>query len=123
MLTGPAGVFWFVFATVFLPGVALLALSGSRLAQSPRIASAQLRGVARKLGIAFIAATGMLGLYLLPRLLDGPRAGGLGSMGDPLGAILMLGYIFVLAPFALLAAATIGLLCAVRWQRTRRRQA
>jgi hypothetical protein len=123
MLTGPAGMFWFVFAAVFMPGVGLLVLASSRLARASRVDAPQLRGVAHKLGMACIAATGVLGLYLLPSLLDGPRAGGLGSMGDPLGAFLMLGYVFVLAPVALLATATIALLYAMRWRRARRSRA
>lgn len=121
MLAEPAGVFWFVMLTVFMPGVGLLALASARRARTPHVVTARLRGAARALGTTFVAATGLLGLYLLPRLLDGPRAGGLGSMGDPLGGLLMLGYVFVLAPLALLAVATIGVICAVRWQRTRRR--
>jgi hypothetical protein len=121
MLAEPAGVLWFVVITVFMPGVGLLVLAGSRFAGSPRGGSAGLRSVSRTLGIAFIAATALLGLYLLPRLLDGPRAGGLGSTGDPLGAILSLGYIFVLAPFAVLTLASIGIVHALRWRRARRR--
>lgn len=121
MLGEPAGVLLFVVLTVLVPGVLLLMLARSRFAGPARGGSSQLRGATRALGIAFIAATGLLGLYLLPRLLDGPRAGGLGSMGDPLGAILMLGYIFVIAPFALLTSASLAVVHALRWRRERRR--
>nr|MCU0761245.1 hypothetical protein [Steroidobacteraceae bacterium] len=64
---------------------------------------------------------GLITLYLLPALTSGPRGGGLGSMGDPLGALLLLGYVFVLAPVAVITAVTFAVLEALGRRRARHR--
>ncbi len=119
MLSEPSGILWFVVAAVYLPGVGLLLLARFGFSRSCRGGADSLRGTARKLGIAFVALTGLLGLYLLPVLMDGPRSGGLGSGGDPFGALLMLGYVFVIAPLAVIASIIVGIVYLVRRQRFR----
>jgi hypothetical protein len=120
MLTAPAGILWFVGITLLLPGVGLLLLARLGFTPVSRVSAPGLRSIAQKLGLTFVLLTCALALYLLPVLLDGPRSGGLGSMGDPLGAFLMLGYIFVLAPLALIASTTVAVLYAVRRQQAQR---
>jgi hypothetical protein len=119
MFAEPAGIMWFVVATVLAPGVGLLFLARFGFAPSSSMSSPRLQRVSRRLGLTFIVLTLALALYLLPALLDGPRRGGLGSMGDPLGAFLILGYVFVVAPLAVLTAATIAVMCRVQKRRTR----
>ena len=120
MLSEPSGILWFVVAAVYLPGVGLLLLARFGFLRSSWVGADRLRGTARKLGITFVALTGLLGLYLLPVLMDGPRSGGLGSGGDPFGALLMLGYVFVIAPLAVIASAIVGIVYLFQRQRSRR---
>lgn len=119
MLSEPSGILWLVVATVYAPGVGLLLLAKFGFPRSTAAGADRLRGTARKLGITFVALTGLLGLYLLPVLMDGPRSGSLGSGGDPFGAFLMLGYVFVLAPLAVIVSAIVGIVYLVRRQRYR----
>jgi hypothetical protein len=121
MLEGPSQILWFIVATVFVPGIALLVLSRSASPGAPRAAADRRRGTARTLGLVFVVATGLITLYLLPALTSGPRGGGLGSMGDPLGALLLLGYVFVLAPVAVITAVTFAVLEALGRRRARHR--
>lgn len=121
MLTEPAGILWFVAATVLAPGVGLLLLARHGFATSSGTDSPQLRRVAQRLGVTFVVLTMALALYLLPVLLNGPRGGGLGSMGDPLGAFLMLGYVFVVAPLSVVIFLAIITVDAVRRRRPERR--
>jgi hypothetical protein len=118
MFTEPAGVLWFIAATVLAPGLWLLLLAAREFTTSSQVASQRLQRLARRLGLTFVVLTLVLALYLLPVLLEGSRGGGLGSMGDPLGAFLILGYVFVLAPLAVLTAATISVVYGVRKRRT-----
>jgi hypothetical protein len=122
MLAGPAEGMGFILATVFAPGIALLVIAGSRFAKWTRVDVGRLRRIEHGLGLTFVLATGLLCLYLLPVLTSGPRSGGLGSIGDPLGAFLMLGYVFVLAPFAVVTSAVLGFLHIVLWRRSKHRR-
>ena len=119
MLSEPSGILWLVVAAIYMPGVGLLLLAKFGFSRSTAVGADRLRGIARKLGIAFVALTGLLCLYLLPVLMDGPRSGGLGSAGDPFGAFLMMGYLFVLAPLAVIASVIVGIVYLVQRQRTR----
>lgn len=114
MFTEPAGIMVFLAATVFAPGVALLLLARIGFATPSGLESPRLQRIARRLGLTFVVLTLALGLYLLPVLLNGSRGGGMGSMGDPLGAFLVLGYVFVLAPLAVMALLTIVVVYVVR---------
>jgi hypothetical protein len=116
MFTEPAGIMGFIVATVLAPGVGLLLLAQLGFTTSSRVGSPRLQVVARRLGLTFVVLTLALALYLLPVLLNGSRGGGMGSMGDPLGAFLMLGYVFVLAPLAVMALLTIVVFYVV-WNR------
>ena len=120
MLSEPSGILWLVVAAVYMPGVGLLLLARFGFLRSSWVGADRLRASARKLGITFVVLTGLLGLYLLPVLMDGPRSGGLGSGGDPFGAFLMLGYMFVITPLALIASAVVGIVYLVQRQRSRR---
>lgn len=104
MPSGPTGVLWFVTGTMGLPGLGLLLLARSGFTTRPTPRADGLRRIIRRVGLTALILTGLLTFYLLPVLIDGPRSGGLGSMGDPFGALLMLGYLFVLAPLTLLAS-------------------
>lgn len=117
MLAGPTGVLWLVVGTMGLPGLGLLLLARYGFAPASALRADGLRSAIRKVGISAVGLTGVLTLYLLPILFDGPRSGGLGSMGDPFGALLMLGYLFVLAPLILLTSAILGIAYWVRRQR------
>jgi hypothetical protein len=114
MFTEPAGIMMFLAATVFAPGVGLLLLARLGFTAPSGLESPRLQRTARRLGLTFIVLTLALALYLLPVLLNGSRGGGMGSMGDPLGAFLMLGYVFVLAPLAVMALLTFVVLHVVR---------
>jgi hypothetical protein len=116
MLSEPTGVLWFVVGTMGLSGLGLL-LARYGFAPASALPANGLRGAIRNVGVSAVILTGVLTLYLLPILIDGPRSGGLGSMGDPFGALLMLGYLFVLAPLTLLASAILGIVYWVRRQR------
>ena len=110
MLAEPIGILWLVVATMGVPGLGLLLLARFGFAERSMQRADGLRRTLRRTGLAAVILTGFLILYLLPRLIDGPRSGGLGSMGDPLGALLMLGYLFVLAPLTLVTSAFLGVL-------------
>lgn len=114
MITESAGIMAFIAATVLAPGIGLLLLAQLGFTTSLRVGSPRLQVVARRLGLTFVVLTLALALYLLPVLLNGSRGGGMGSMGDPLGAFLVLGYVFVLAPLAVLALLTFVVLYVVR---------
>lgn len=119
MFTEPAGIMMFLAATVFAPGVGLLLLAKLGFTTTSGMESPRLQRIARRLGLTFVALTLALALYLLPVLLNGSRGGGMGSMGDPLGAFLVLGYVFVLAPLAVLTAAAIAVVYLLLKRRTR----
>jgi hypothetical protein len=114
MFTEPAGIMLFLAATVFAPGVGLLLLAKHGFTTISGMQSLRLQRIARRLGLTFIVLTLALALYLLPVLLNGSRGGGMGSMGDPLGAFLVLGYVFVLASLAVMALLTFVVLYVVR---------
>lgn len=115
MLAEPTGIVWLVLAAMGVPGIGLLLFARFGFAARSMQRADGLRRALRRTGLAVVILTGFLILYLLPRLIDGPRSGGLGSVGDPLGAFLMLGYLFVPASLTFaVAEATAACSCARR---------
>jgi hypothetical protein len=103
-----------IVTAIAVPGAILLAMSRGR-SVSPSQTSTQ--RLASRLGwIALaLAASYVLVMALLTAGSSGP--GGLGSQGNPLAAIAMLGYAFVVAPIAWLVLFGV----AIAWWSSRHR--
>lgn len=103
-----------VIAGIATPGAILLAFARGYSTSSSQASTQRL---ASRLGWMVLAgaASYALAMTLLTVRASGP--GGLGSQGNPLAAVVMLGYVFVIAPLAWLALGGVG----IAWWAARRR--
>jgi hypothetical protein len=103
-----------IVAAIAAPGAIMLTISKNRSASSN---AASTRRLASCLGWIdlFLAASYAFVMILLTAWSSGP--GGLGSQGNPLAAVVMLGYAFVIAPIAWFTLLGIG----IAWWSSRRR--
>jgi hypothetical protein len=85
---------------LWLPGVILVAIS-TLVYRQPRLQQYAVERRATQLaGIAFVVTASLMIAWLLALGLS-PQSGGLGSMGNPLGAIALLLAVHVVVPLAL----------------------
>lgn len=89
-----------VIAAIAIPGAIMLAIARGT-ATSSNQASAQ--GLASRLGWIALAGAASYALAMTLLTVGSSGPGGLGSQGNPLAAVVMLGYAFVIAPGAWLA--------------------
>jgi hypothetical protein len=103
-----------IVTAIAVPGAILLAMSRGRATSSSETSTQRM---ASRLGwtALALAASYVLVMALLTAGSSGP--GGLGSQGNPLAAIMMLGYAFVVAPIAWLVLFGVG----IAWWTSRRR--
>jgi hypothetical protein len=116
MPTEIAAVVWLIALAVALPGFFLLMLARFVLANDMH----SRRGLARAastFGWLLIALTAAFFLYI--QLMLGTRngPGGLGSQGNPFAVVIMLAYVFILAPAAWI---TLAIFAWISWRSRRR---
>lgn len=103
-----------IVTAIAVPGAIMLAMSRGGAASASEISTRRLASLLGWISLA-LAVSYVLTMALLTAGSSGP--GGSGSQGNPLAALAMLGYAFVVAPIAWLMLFGV----AIAWWTSRRR--